>query len=283
MNVQTVDYTQIVSNIESELNALAEDYGVAFRFELKNVSNIYVQKAVQVLKKDMPILRGVFIPSSGEIVPIQGLYSFTSSANIIFACADTYREDAYKILSTWTVQAAGASGVLTDDENSLSYTMSTDTPSVGAEQTIPGVGQGVTIGSIVSFQFIADGATGNMCVWEIDGMPLTDISSRTQKMRTLNSDQRENNQNLTAVAVSQSPSFNFTLPYVNTPAIKMLVEEMLSEEKLDAKHILTYYDNVVIPETEKVSYTVIAQAIAQNNEKGVVSSLEVVFVLAQTD
>ena len=284
MNEQNIDYIEIVENIETELNDIAESYGVPFRFEVKIVSNIYIANAVQVLKKDVPILRGVFVPSPGDIVPIQGLYSFTSGANLMFVCGDEYKNEAFDILNTWTVQAAGKSGVITDtNNNGIAYTMSTNTPSVGAETQIPGVGQGVTFGTILGFQFVKGGAIGNACIWELDGNPLTDLSSTITKTRTTNADQRENDECLTNVAISQSLTFKFTLPYINSPAISALVQEMLSTGQLDKKHNLSYYDNVAIPEANKVTFTVFAQAIAQNNQKGSVSTIEAVFVLTQEE
>lgn len=279
----TINYSTIVENIENQLNTLAAQAGAPFTFEIEIVSNISECQAVQIYKNDKPIMRGVFVPSTGDIVPIQGLYSFTAGANLIFACKDEYRGQLFSILNDWSVEQAGAGGVLTVEEDKIAYLISTNTPGVGNEQVLPGMGQGVPMNVILSFQFIKNGAIGNSCVWELDGENLTDLLNTIDKNKTINADARENDEVLTSVQCSQSIDFRFTLPYINTPAISSLVQELFSTEELAKVHTLSYYDNVAIPEANKVTYNVTVQAISLKNQKGTVSSIDVVFAIVQTE
>lgn len=277
----TINYSTIVENIENQLNTLAAQAGVPFTFEIEIVSNISECQAVQIFKNDKPTMRGAFVPSSGDIVPIHELYSFTAGANLIFACTDPYRGQMFSILNDWSLAQAGAGGVLEDGEDKISYLMSTNTPSVGTVQVLPGMGQGVSMNVILGFQFIKNGAIGNACIWELDGENLTDLMNTITKNRTVNADARENEETLTSVVCSQSLDFRFTIPYVNTPAINALVKEILSPEQLTVTHTLAYYDGVAIPQTEKITYTVTLQSGAVKNQKGTVSTVDAVFTIAQ--
>lgn len=271
-------YSTIVRDIQHDLRGYFRRNDIFFNIEI--VSNVYTQKAIQVKVGDNIIFRGVFIPSPGNVTPIQGLNSFVSSANLILVCADEYRQQMFNALNALSLEWSGQSGYIdsdVDEEPSYSYVVSTSTPSVGPEQIIPGIGQGVTFDIVFNFQFTQYGIIGNSCKWTLDDVALTVLASRTEKTRLINTDQRENDQNLTAIPTAQSKSFKFTLVY--TPAIKALVEEMLADDQLDEQHTLTYSDSFV----GSKSFTVTAQAIAQNNQPNVVSTLEVVFVLVKTD
>lgn len=270
-----LNFLRIAQNIQAYINAQTD----RFQVYIALAGNEKEYQAVKISAQDTPILRGVFIPTPGEVVPIEEVESCTSGANLIIACTDEFKAYVLNFLTTWASSRAGQVESYTSSGETIYYLINANTPNVGAVQILDGIGQGVTISVQMTIQFIAGGVIGNVVKWKLDGNDLPDLMSTIEKNRMISTDARENEDCLSAVACAQSLSFRFSLPYVNRPAITSLVNEALSPHMLKTRHVLSYYDGVTILSTAPVTYDVIAQAISLKNQKGTISSIDVVFTI----
>lgn len=253
-------------------------------------------------KLPIPIINGVIQSLPSQVVPLQGVESYTLSQLVTYyvPVENTAAQDGtgsrltvnavLEVIRAWISKNAGAGGTMkgVDGGGDETFVMTTQLPSVGAESHILGDWY-VPISFSVTWQFISGGVVGNNVSLEIGTRVSSSGKINYQRVllldggisreRVLDSTPRDGSIEVKSVVTQEILTLKLVTPYLKGSPASTLVADAL-QSGVETKYYIKYADGAAFTDDNPFEAMMIARDVSWSFPPGAVSSVSATLVVA---
>jgi len=246
------------------------------------------------------IVNGILLDESSTPIALQGLNAFELRQTLEIAvpvdmtAADVENgiytggiEYARAVVDAWTRTNTGSIGTITLGEIEYGYVLGIRKPYVGDEAFYAGIGKCIPISVELVWQLF-DGVIGNELVVKISLHDAEDyttallIDGAAVRMRTGDTSQYAEEQDLLTSITQQSLTVKVIIPYKRTGVAVKLVQDLWNGD-IDTLYDIQYYDGVAFLESAPYKKVFTAKEINEPLTAGSALSITVTFERALTE